>query len=261
MWNLSFISEQDFKEHVRLTIQQYGNKLAAYDLHKFNKNTIDPIKLIFDKMVYRYSWEEIIKNEISRQRDKSNNNDIGYFHQRIFRYMDCDVPDTGWDVIFKKDSGISLPGGDTVKTVFVEMKNKHNTMNSASASKTYKKMQDQILEDDKCACFLVEAIAKKSQNIIWAPSLGDGKSGNHCRIRQVSMDEFYKLVTGQDDAFYQMCMVLPSVIEQVVAEAAPGSVPQDTVIEELRQIAEPKNGSLVLALYMLGFKSYNGFVE
>jgi hypothetical protein len=40
------------------------------------------------------------------------------------------------------------------------MKNKHNTMNSAASSKTYIKMQGQLLEDDDCTCLLVEAIAK-----------------------------------------------------------------------------------------------------
>lgn len=258
-WNLTFISEQDFTKHVELTIQQYGDKLAPYDLRKFNSNIVDPIKLIFDKTVYRYSWEDIINNEIFRQRDKSNNNDIGYFHQRIFQYIaDCTVPAAGWDVIHTKDGGIALPDGDRVKTVYVEMKNKHNTMNSASSGKTYMKMQGQLLSDDDCACFLVEAIAKRSQNITWAVSV-DGTRQKHRRIRRVSMDEFYKLVTGQDDAFYKMCMLLPSVIEKVVAEAAPGAVPKDIVIDELKQIAEREKGSFALALYMLGFGSYNGF--
>ncbi|EGN44548.1 hypothetical protein HMPREF0990_01932 [Lachnospiraceae bacterium 1_1_57FAA] len=84
VWNLDFISEEDFKKHVRATIMKYGEKLESYDLKRFNSNLIDPIKLIFDKSVYRTSWEEIVNNEIFRQRDKSNNNDIGYFHQNIF---------------------------------------------------------------------------------------------------------------------------------------------------------------------------------
>ena len=83
-WDLDFISEEDFKKHVRATIMKYGEKLESYDLKRFNSNLIDPIKLIFDKSVYRTSWEEIVNNEIFRQRDKSNNNDIGYFHQNIF---------------------------------------------------------------------------------------------------------------------------------------------------------------------------------
>ncbi len=260
MWKLDFISEQDFKCHVQNTIQNYGEKLASYDLKRFNSNIIDPIKLIFDKTVYQYNWDEIIKNEIFRQRDKSNNNDIGYFHQRIFQYMDgCTVPQTGWDVIFTKENGvIEIPECGNVKTIYVEMKNKHNTMNSASSSKTYMKMQGQLLSDDDCACFLVEAIAKKSQNISWVVTL-DGTKQKHRRIRRVSMDQFYELVTGQPDAFYRMCMVLPSVIQEVVADADNLIVPHDTVIEELQRIAEEKNGSFALALYMLGFESYTGF--
>ena len=259
MIGLGFISDNDLKTHVQLTIQQYGEKLAPYNLMKFNSNIVDPIKLIFDKTVYRYSWEEIIKNEIFRQRDKSNNNDIGYFHQRIFQYIaNCAVPATGWDVIFKRDNGILLPEGDRVKTIYVEMKNKHNTMNSAASGKTYMRMQGQLLSDDDCACFLVEAIAKRSQNIIWAVSV-DGTKQKHRRIRRVSMDEFYSLVTGEADAFYRMCMALPAIVEEVVNSSAASTVPDDTVISELQTIADKENGSFALALFLLGFGSYSGF--
>jgi hypothetical protein len=161
-------------------------------------------------------------------------------------------------VIFTGENGIMLPDGDKVKTVYVEMKNKHNTMNSVSSGKTYMKMQGQLLKNDDCACMLVEAIAKRSQNITWAVSV-DGTKQKHKRIRRVSMDEFYKLVTGQDDAFYKMCMVLPSVIEKVVTTSDAVSVPQDTVIDELNRITDKEHGSFALALYMLGFGSYNGF--
>ena len=259
MWPLSFISEENFLKHVEATIQQYGDKLEPYDLKKFNKNIIDPVKLIFDKTVYKFSWEEIVKNEIFRQRDKSNNNDIGYFHQRIFQYIaDCEVPTSGWDVVFTKEHGIDVADGDKVSRVFVEMKNKHNTMNSSASGKTYIKMQSQLLADDDCACFLVEVIAKQSQNIPWAVSV-DSKQQKHKRIRRVSIDNFYALVTGQEDAFYQMCMVLPGVIEKVVAESAANTIPKDSVIECLNDMAQSKDGSFALALYMLGFSSYMGF--
>ncbi len=268
MWNLSFISEQNLKSHVQDTIKKYGEKLESFDLKRFNKNLVDPIKLIFDKTVYRSTWEEIISNEIFRQRDKSNNNDIGYFHQRIFQYINkCHVPpngeEGGWDVIYQDENGITLPDGNVVKTIYVEMKNKHNTMNSASSGKTYMKMQHQILNDDNCACFLVEAIAKKSQNIKWEPTVDKMKVG-HKLIRRVSIDKFYELVTGQTDAFYQMCMVLPEIIKDAVEEMDAATVPHDTVIDELKAIAEKQDISsndlaIAMAVYMLGFGTYLGF--
>ncbi len=259
MWPLNFISEDDFTRHVQLTIEHYGAKLKSYNLKRFNKNLIDPIKLLFDKNVYHFSWEEIVKNEIFRQRDKANNNDIGYFHQGIFQYIkDCSVPASGWDVIVRRENGIVMPDGDKVKTVYVEMKNKHNTMNDASSSKTYMKMQGQLLSDDDCICCLVEAIAKKSQNITWSVSV-DGQQQKHRRIRRLSMDAFYELVTGEKDAFYQMCRVLPSIIESVVKNTNTIEIPNDTVIEELRSTAKEEDGSILVALYMLGFGSYIGF--
>lgn len=57
----------------------------------------------------------------------------------------CHVPDNetegGWDVIFQMLEGITLIEGDVVHTVYVKMKNKDNTMNSAVAGKNYIKMQ------------------------------------------------------------------------------------------------------------------------
>lgn len=265
-WKLNFISEEEFKNHVRATIMKYGEKLESYDLKRFNSNLIDPIKLLFDKSVYQASWEEIVNNEIFRQRDKSNNNDIGYFHQNIFSYFKgCEVPLAGWDVIYKNPDGIQMPDGDVVHTLYVEMKNKHNTMNSASSAKTYIKMQGQILEDDDCACLLVEAIAKKSQNIKWTTRV-DGKNVQHRLIRRVSMDQFYAILTGEEDAFYQMCMALPETIHSVVNEEGSVTVPHDTVIQELKNAAtlyhqQKEDLDMAMAMYMLGFHTYTGFSD
>lgn len=268
MWPLNYISEEDFKKHVMFTIEKYGEKLESFDLNRFNKNIIDPIKLIFDKTVYKASWEEIVSNEIFRQRDKSNNNDIGYFHQNIFQYIDrCRVPvngtEGGWDVIFENPEGIEIPDVGKVHTVYVEMKNKHNTMNSASAGKTFIKMQNQLLNDDDCACFLVEAIAQKSQNIKWETTV-DKKKVGHKLIRRVSIDQFYALVTGEEYAFYDMCMILPKVIQEVVSDMEVVKIPNDKVMDELKTWAQCLDGetedlSIAMAVYMLGFAGYLGF--
>lgn len=136
-------------------------------------------------------------------------------------------------------------------------------MNSASSSKTYIKMQNQLLNDDDCACFLVEAIAQKSQNIKWETTVDQNKV-SHKRIRRVSIDNFYALVTGEDDAFYQICMVLPETIENVVNNNSNIEIPNDTVLTELKNISLKLTGridTLAIAIYMLGFNTYNGFKD
>lgn len=255
MWNLNFITREDLKQHIKNTISTYEKTLDGIDLSKFNSNIVDPIKMVFDSKVYRKDFEEVIKDELVRQRDKTNSNAIGYFHQNMFKYINnCEVPKEGFDVIYTKHDGTKI---------YVEMKNKHNTMNSASAGKTFIKMQNQLLNDDDCACFLVEAIAQRSQNIKWETTV-DKKKVGHKLIRRVSMDQFYAMVTGEEDAFFQMCMVLPGVIEKVVNTMEDVQVPQDRVITELREWAQHLDGatedlSIAAAVYMLGFNTYNGF--
>ena len=68
-----------------------------------------------------------IKDELVRQRDKTNSNAIGYFHQNMFKYIrNCEVLREEFDVIFTQSDG---------NKIYVEMKNKHNTMNSSSSQK------------------------------------------------------------------------------------------------------------------------------
>ena len=82
----------------------------------------------------------------------------------------------------------------------------------------------------------------------------------------MSLDKFYALVTGQEDAFYQMCMILPTVIEKAVKDFEGTIVPRDTVIDELREMAvkqdiESEDMAIAMAAYMLGFGSYRGFSQ
>ncbi len=243
---ISFIKQEDFEQHVAETIKSYNETLKSIDLARFNSNIIDPIKLTFDKALFKKSMEEILELEIHRQRDKSNTNAIGYFHQYMFKYINgCEVPIHGFDVVFTQKNGTKI---------YVEMKNKHNTMNSSSAQKTYIGMQNQILNHPNDMCFLVETIAKRSQNTAWKCSV-NGNSVSCDKIRRVSMDKFYELVTGIPDAFYQICKQLPITIEKLIQTDVVETVEKDTVIDELKR----KNPDLLKALYLLAFESYNGF--
>lgn len=134
------------------------------------------------------------------------------------------------------------------------MKNKHNTMNSSAAQKTFLKMTTQILNDDNCDCYLVEIIAKRSQNIVWNVSLDYERVSNE-HIKRVSIDKFYEEVTGDKDAFYKICKQLPIIIDEIISENDEFVVEDDTVISELRST----NPDILKSLYMLAFSTYEGF--
>lgn len=54
-------------------------------------------------------------------------------------------------------------------------------------------------------------------------------------------------------------MELPTIIENVVKSLPSNRIPHDTVIDELNSIVDEKNISFAMAVYMLGFGSYQGF--
>ncbi|MBO4741523.1 MAG: Eco47II family restriction endonuclease [Bacteroidales bacterium] len=239
-YNLGFISNEDLFNHVKETVLRYS---ANINLKEFNKNIIDPIKLTFDAKVYGRTMEEVVASECIRQMDKSNNNHIGYFHQNLFRYAGSgwEVPAEGFDVVNEE------------RHIFVEMKNKHNTMNSAASQKTYIKMQNKIVRDSHATCMLVEVIATKSQDKTWIITV-DKERFNNEHIRRVSIDKFYEIVFGDSLAFANLCKALPVVLDDVITELG-SSTNQNTVFAELAAISP----NIMKSLYMLAFKTYEGF--
>jgi len=251
-YNLSFITDENLFYHVKETVEKWR---LENNLEAFNKNLIDPIKLTFDSKLYGISMEDAIDNEARRQIDKSNNNLIGYLQQNIFKYIhnkdskkiNWSVPKKGFDIINEVDK------------IYVEMKNKHNTMNSGSSSTVYSKMEKKIIEDSKSQCYLVEIIAKDSQNIPWERITGRGKNKkitSNERIRQISIDKFYEIVTGEKEAFKQLVEALPKVVDDVLKEIPQNGI-QNNVVKEYKN----KHGNIenLESLYLLSFKKYEGF--
>ncbi len=240
MYNLSFISDENLYEHTKDTILKYRFDI---NLKEFNKNIIDPVKFTFDYKIYHKDIKEAIDFEVIRQLDKSNANHIGYFHQNIFKYISSEwiIPKEGFDLINEK------------KKIYVELKNKHNTMNSSSAQKTYIAMQNQILKGSDITCMLVEVIAKKSQNIPWKITINK-EQFSHDNIRRVSIDNFYKIVTGQDDSFKKLTEVLPKVIDDVLKQESHNII-TNSVYDELKHI----DPNILKSIYKLAFSSYIGF--
>lgn len=242
-YNLGFIEDKQVFDLVKNTVLRYRTSIS---LSQFNRNIVDPIKLTFDSKVYRKSAEDAILDECIRQLDKSNSNVIGAFHQQLFSFakMGWVVPKQGFDLVNEE------------RHIYCEIKNKHNTMNSASSQKTYMQMQAKLLDDDQAQCFLVEVIAKKSQNIKWAMSL-NGKPYSHERIRRISMDQFYEIVFGDRLAFYKLCNALPVILDDVIKEGGVETI-ENTVFKELER---EYSKDILKSLYTFAFKTYEGFNE
>ena len=93
-------------------------------------------------------------------------------------------------------------------------------MNSLSSQKTFMKMQNHLLnsKNSKDICALVEVIAKKSANEPWVISLDGQRQTSNERLRRISIDKFYEIITGDKLAFKKLCEQLPKTIEKLLKQ-------------------------------------------
>lgn len=226
---------------------RYRKIFASQDLDNFNRNIIDPFQILIEHVLLGKDIKKIVAGEIIRQQNKSCANVLGYFHQYIFRYIssDWEIPKKGWDLVNNK------------KLIYVEIKSKWNTMNVNSAQKLYRDMKEEIKKNPQSQCYLVEIIAKRTQNKPWKPTFGGVKSEINEKIRRISIDKFYEIITGDKQAFFKLVIALPPLLKEIVKEEGIIQTGENTVLSEL----EKQNPNHLLSLFNLSFQQYEGFRE
>ena len=246
---VSFISD----EHLLFCIANLHNAYlkAKSNISKknFYSNKVDNIKLIFDSKLNEIEEEDLIKSEILRQIDKSINNSIGTFHEQIL----------GGIVGFQMGnlSGFDIKANDD--TLFADIKNKHNTMNSSSAESLFQKLAHYADTYKKSTCYWVQILAKKSFNEKWAGVI-NGKEYSHSRVYKISGDKFYALLSGQEDAFLQLYKALPIAISDYLKSIEQKTkVVANSALEEINAEINDSKRSILDQITFDNYSYYLGF--
>ncbi len=239
-YNLGFISDLHLFQLVKETLKQFK---MSINLKSYEKNIIDPIRMTLEIHAYRTTPEQAVDREIARQLGKTIEGAVGWFHQHLFDYIN------GWEV---PDDGVDVMNHNG--TIFGEIKNKYNTMNSSSAEKVFEKLKGIVVGNPKAIAYLIEVIAKKSQDVEWSIAGQYLQPNKACRLRQISIDRFMALATGDKLAFYKLCSVLGLVVDDVLAAYPSGSF-KNTVIHELYE----RNPDIIKGMFLSSFGTYLGF--
>jgi len=132
---LDFISDRDLLECVQWVCDAYPENASEIDMERLHKNTLDPFKLFFDIFNRGDNVEDWLKVENARQIDKKVNNKIGEFHQKLLGKI------AGWEDLGIGDlTGLDIKKSDN--SIFIELKNKENTVNSSSMAKLFDKLDN-----------------------------------------------------------------------------------------------------------------------
>ncbi len=199
---LSYISDEHLLNCISNLYSSYTKAKANICRKKFYCNKIDTFKLTFDTKFNELGEKSVIEIEILRQIDKSINNAIGTFHEQILGGVEG----------FERGtlSGFDIKANDD--TLFADIKNKHNTMNSSAAESLFQKLAHYADTFKQARCYWVQILAKSSFSEKWFGEI-NGKEYSHSRVYKISGDQFYFLLTGYETALFDLFKVLPLAIQ------------------------------------------------
>jgi len=222
------------------------NNLSKKTLYS---NKVDTIKLTFDSRFNDIDEESLIESEILRQIDKSINNSIGTFHEQILGGIN------GYEI--GKNSGFDIKAIND--TLFADIKNKHNTMNSSSAEALFQKLARYADTYKKANCYWVQILAKSSFCEHWSGDI-NGKEYSHSRVFKISGDQFYNLLSGEQDALLNLYKSLPLAIKDYLQQNQQTiSKSENSALDEIKEGIQGKDRSILDQMTFENYSYYLGF--
>jgi translation elongation factor EF-G len=245
---VDFITDEHLLNCIANLHKSYLEAKNDISKKKFYSNKIDTIKLTFDTKFNDLDEETLIEAEILRQIDKSINNAIGTFHEEVL----------GGIIGFEKGnlSGYDIKAQNN--TLFADIKNKHNTMNSSAAESLFQKLSKYADKYPKSKCYWVQILATSSFNEKWEASL-NGTSYKHDRVYKISGDQFYKLLSKQDDAFFQLYKSLPKAIADFLKTIKKSEAIANSALTEISESASKSKRTILDEITFENFSYYLGF--
>ena len=212
MSKLSFISDEALISEVKHLLA-IASQAKAKSERDFTRNVIDPFAVLFEMSgfdVDEITWK---KSEQNRQIQKTLQNHVGAFHQRILGSI------SGWE---NTGSGGVIDLVSHQRKIIAEVKNKFNTVKGSDKVKIYDQLEMQVMTKGHqykgYTAYYVEVVPQSGQRYDKEFTPSDNSRGEQRKpnplIRQIDGYSFYGLVTGRPDALRQLFSVLPDVIEE-----------------------------------------------
>lgn len=215
----------------------------------FYSNKVDTFKLTFDSKFNDIEEEKLIQSEILRQIDKSINNSIGTFHEQILGGI------KGFEA--GNLSGYDIKATDN--TLFADIKNKHNTMNSSAAEALFQKLKRYADDYKHAKCYWVQILAKGSFCELWSGDI-NGKEYSHSRVYKISGDQFYALLSGQQDAMFQVYKTLPIAIKDYLKSVEEAKeIIENSALEEIKSETKTSKRTVLDQITFENYSYYLGF--
>lgn len=211
MPRLGFISDDALEQIVCDLLSEAATAKDKAE-QSYNRNVIDPFAVLFEMAGFGLEPDVWLTSEKTRQAQKTLQNHVGEFHQRVLGKI------SGWQDLVV---GSVLDLVSTERKIVAEIKNKFNTVKGSDRVGIYDAMHALVMPKGQqyrgYTAYYVEVIPKSAARYdrVFTPpdkTTGEQRAAND-RIRQIDGASFYALATGVDDALSQLFGALPDAIE------------------------------------------------
>lgn len=224
-YNISFI-KRDTLYSLCKDIITTVNKTTSTKEDTLYKNIIDPFSAVFEASYNKISLQQWIKTEQTRQIQKTLQNEIGTFHQKILGSVEL------WQDL-KTGNVVDLI--NEKQKIIAEIKNKFNTTKGNHKVAIYDDFDSVIKNKYKnYTAYYVAILSKKKINQPFTPSDNKTKTRRPMNesIREIDGSSFYEMVTGDKDGLYKIYQTIPSILSEILNQDT-SLITKDPLFEEL----------------------------
>ncbi len=246
---VTFVTDEHLIGCISELYTKYAKAKEAFTKRDFNKNKVDVFKMLFDKRFNNLTDEELVEKEIMRQVDRTIVNAIGIFHENIL---------AGVDGYTKVLSGIDIKSDDD--KIFIELKNKHNTVKGEDKKSIFLKLQEEIKKHPNSQAYFARILDKKSTYEKWDFS-HKGEAFSNEKIFIISGDQLYRMVTGREDALFNLYQKLPLAIDDFLGllENKEQTTIQSSALKEFKEDICISRRQVIDEITYSNYQYYLGF--
>jgi hypothetical protein len=105
----------------------------------------------------------------------------------------------------------------------------------------------------------VQILAKNSFNELWKGEI-NGKEYSHSRVFKISGDQFYALLSGQEDALFSLYKILPIAINDYLNSIEQDkSIKSNSALDEIKTETKSSKRSILDQITFENYSYYLGF--
>lgn len=105
----------------------------------------------------------------------------------------------------------------------------------------------------------MQILAKGSFCELWSGDI-NGKEYSHSRVYKISGDQFYALLSGQEDALFQLYKALPTAItDYLKMREKQSEIAENSALEEIKSTIEISKRTVLNQITFENYSYYLGF--